>query len=160
MQYDGFRPGAAGAIVALHGRHYAANWGFGPGFEGKVAEELGAFLRQHDPARDLFRAAYDGDTLVGSLIIDHTVTGEGGAHLRWFIVSEAARGTGVGRQLMADAMAFVDDQRTPLTWLTTFSGLTAARALYERFGFTLTREDAIDQWNGGVREQRFERRLP
>ena len=45
-------------------------------------------------------------------------------------------------------------------WLTTFAGLDAARALYERHGFRLVSESDIDQWSGGVREQRFERRMP
>jgi hypothetical protein len=42
--------------------------------------------------------------------------------------------------------------------LTTFAGLGAARALYERAGFQLVDETEADQWQGGVVEQRFERR--
>ena len=42
-------------------------------------------------------------------------------------------------------------------WLTTFAGLGAARALYERHGFVIDSESAVDQWRGGVREQLFVR---
>jgi hypothetical protein len=42
-------------------------------------------------------------------------------------------------------------------WLTTFRGLDAARALYERHGFRLAAEEAADQWSGGVGVQRFVR---
>jgi hypothetical protein len=45
-------------------------------------------------------------------------------------------------------------------WLTTFAGLDAARALYERYGFALADESDADQWQGGVREQLFKRPAP
>jgi RimJ/RimL family protein N-acetyltransferase len=40
--------------------------------------------------------------------------------------------------------------------LTTFAGLDAARALYERLGFRLVAEADGETWGTKVREQRFE----
>jgi len=156
--FDGWRPGAIAGIVGLHARYYAAEWGFGEAFEAKVANELGLFAASRDPGRDLLLTAWDGGELAGSIVIDSTVTGGDGAHLRWFIVSDGARGSGLGGELMRQAMAFCDRQEFGMVWLTTFRGLEAARRLYESSGFRLVLEAEIDQWSGGVTEQRFERR--
>ncbi len=161
LTLDGYRPGALAGVVALHVQYYAPAWGFGRPFEAKVAAELGEFLDRLDPARDLFLTAWDPEgRLVGSVTIDGLAGAGQGAHLRWFIASDAARGTGLGKRLMAEAMAFVDACGYRRTYLTTFQGLDAARSLYERHGFVLAREEAADPWSGGagsVGLQLFER---
>jgi ribosomal protein S18 acetylase RimI-like enzyme len=160
MELDGYRPGALAGIVALHAAYYAREWRFGLPFEAKVAGELAEFSSRMDPSSDLFLAAYRSGELIGSVVVDQSGGGPMGAHLRWFIVSEAARGTGLGRRLIDVAMAHCDARGFECVWLTTFAGLDAARALYERHGFVLVSEADRDQWSGGVREQLFERRLP
>lgn len=65
---------------------------------------------------------------------------------------------GVGRALLARAMAFVDALDIDETYLWTFKGLDAARHLYESAGFVLTQEAEGTQWGGVVVEQRFSRR--
>lgn len=160
IELDGYRPGALAGIVGLHAAYYSRVWNFGLSFETMVAAGLAEFLVRMDRKRDLFLAAYLGDRLVGSIVIDESGGGRDGAHLRWFIVGEAARGTGLGKTLMERAMAHCDGLGFERVWLTTFDGLGAARALYERHGFHLVAESDVDQWSGGVREQRFERRMP
>ena len=160
LEFDGYRPGCVGDIVALHAGYYAKNWGFGLPFETKVATELAAFLQRRKPDRDLFRTAYRGSQAIGSITIDSSGGGPKGAHLRWFIVSDSERGTGLGKTLLSDAMAFCKSSGIARIWLTTFSGLDAARDLYESFGFVLVSESDSDQWQGGVREQLFERLHP
>ncbi len=156
--FVGYRPGVIADIVGLHARYYARHFGFGVQFETLVASELAAFVAAHDPDEDLFLNAVDGDTLCGSIVIDHTVAAHrDGAKLRWFIVGDTQRGTGLGRALMARAMAFCDAHAYAPVTLTTFAGLDAARHLYEDFGFKLVKEDPIDRWHGGVGEQTFSR---
>lgn len=166
FQYDGYRAGAVSRIIGLHMDYYADTWSFGAPFESKLARELGAFLARYDPDRDLFLNAYSprsdlggdlGSDLVGSITIDGLEGYGAGAHLRWFIVSDKARGSGLGGQLMARAMDFVDARNYRQTYLTTFKGLDAARSLYERHDFTLTQEEAADPWSGTVGLQRFDR---
>lgn len=161
--FSGYRPGDLAAVVALHALFYSRNWGFGRPFETKVATELAAFLRREDPERDLFICARqgeaDGAPVVGSVTLDGGDLEEGLAHLRWFIVADGLRGIGLGRHLIDRAVAFARDRGHAGVFLTTFAGLDAARHLYERQGFTLTAESAVDQWSGGVREQRFELRF-
>ncbi len=153
--FDGYRPGALAAVVALHARYYAREWGFGRAFETKVAGELAGFLDRADPHDDLFVTAWRGEELAGSITIDASDGGPMGAHLRWFIVDDGTRGTGLGGALMDRAMAFCDKRGHERIWLTTFAGLDAARRLYEKHGFALADESEADQWHGGVREQLF-----
>jgi DNA-binding MarR family transcriptional regulator/ribosomal protein S18 acetylase RimI-like enzyme len=152
---EGYRPGCIGDIASLHARYYAEHWGFGLFFEKKIATELSAFAEAL-PAegKALWLYMENGRTLA-SLVIDGD-PGTGIAHLRWFIVDDTLRGTGVGRKLMARAMQFVDS-RFEETYLWTFKGLDAARHLYESFGFRLTSESQGAQWGTQVVEQRFSR---
>ena len=78
------------------------------------------------------------------------------AHLRWFIVDEAFAGEGLGGQLIEAATSHARSNGFAGAYLTTFAGLEAARKLYERSGFQLVTETPVDQWSGGVLEQRFE----
>lgn len=156
----GYVPGAIGRIAGLHGTYYADHWGFGLFFEAKVATELSAFLTDYDAGRDsLWTAAVDG-RVEGGIVIDGTHAARSGAHLRWFILSDALRGRGVGRQLITRAVDFCIDKRYRKIVLWTFEGLGAARHLYESVGFRLTRQQKGAQWGTEVTEQMFECRLP
>ncbi len=160
IELSGYRPGALAGIVALHAAYYSRHWKFGLPFETKVASELAEFLARMNSGRDLFLVAWQQGQVVGSIVIDESGGGAMGAHLRWFIVSDRARGTGTGKALIEKALRHCDARGFERVWLTTFAGLDAARALYERYGFALVSEAAHDQWSGGVREQLFERRRP
>ncbi|NUX99919.1 bifunctional helix-turn-helix transcriptional regulator/GNAT family N-acetyltransferase [Paraburkholderia youngii] len=152
---EGYQPGCIGDIASLHGRYYAQHWGFGAFFEKKVATELAEFAGAL-PAegKGLWLYVENGRTLA-SVVIDGDV-GTRVAHLRWFIVDDSLRGSGIGRQLLAHAMRFVDE-RFDETYLWTFQGLDAARHLYESFGFRLSDESEGEQWGTRVVEQRFDR---
>jgi len=153
---QGYVPGCIGDIASLHGRFYAQHWGFGVFFERRVAQELADFAQSlPDDDKALWLCVENGRSLA-SLAIDGNPHYRA-AHLRWFIVDDALRGTGIGRELMSLAMRFVD-ARFDETYLNTFKGLDAARHLYESFGFTLTHEEAGTQWGSPVTEQQFRRR--
>ena len=154
--HEGYVPGCIGDIAGLHARYYAKKSGFGVYFEKKVATELSQFagtLPSPDKAIWLYM---EEDRTLGSIAIDGD-TEKNTAHLRWFIVDDALRGTGVGRCLLDCAMAFVDP-RFEATYLWTFQGLDAARHLYESVGFQLAEAFAGEQWGKTVIEQRFVRR--
>ncbi len=109
-----------------------------------------------NPKNAIWTAIQDGQ-IIGSIAIDGEDMGSGKAHLRWFIVDDSARGSGVGKQLLDTALAFVDAQRFTETHLWTFSGLEAARHLYESRSFSLAEERPGSQWGSKVLEQRFVR---
>lgn len=157
----GWRPGLIGDVAAAHGRYYSQAWNFGAFFEAKVARELSEFVDRYDGERDRLFSAHDGDSFLGALTIDGSdpALRQNQAHLRWFIMTDAARGKGIGTAMMADAVSFLRDAGYETCYLTTFAGLDAARALYERNGFRLTAETPSETWGVVVREQRFDLKL-
>jgi GNAT superfamily N-acetyltransferase len=149
-------PGSLGRIIALHAEYYAAHWGFGALFETEVAADLAAFARDLPrPDSRLWLALLDGG-LIGSVAIDGRHAANDGAHLRWFCLAPAAQGQGVGRALLRDALAFCRACGFARVYLHTFTGLDAARHLYEAHGFRLAHEASDDTWGTRVTEQRFE----
>lgn len=153
----GYQLGCIGRITELHARYYAAHVGFGVYFESKVARELAAFCEGYDETRDgLWLAVRDGQ-IEGSIAIDGSHADTDGAHLRWFITSDALRGSGAGSALLQQAMDFCDARGYHKVYLWTFDGLQAARHLYEKHGFRLVLQQAGRQWGAQVQEQRFER---
>ena len=140
---EGYQPGCIGDIAALHARFYAQHWGFGAFFEQKVATELAAFAGALPAAgKALWLYVENGRALASPAIDGDLDTGV--AHLRWFIVDDALRGAGIGRQLPAHAMRFVD--ALPRDLPLDLQGTRPARHLYEAFGFALHSEAEGEQW--------------
>jgi GNAT superfamily N-acetyltransferase len=153
---NGYIPGAIGRISELHGTYYHKHWGFGLYFEAKVATELSEFLLRYDAEKDGIWVATQDGRIEGSIILDGIHAGTDGAHLRWFILSDALRGKGVGRMLVEKAMAFCKKKNYRKAHLWTFEGLDAARRLYEDAGFRLVRQKRGIQWGTEVNEQYME----
>jgi DNA-binding MarR family transcriptional regulator/GNAT superfamily N-acetyltransferase len=154
----GYRPGIIARITDMHALYYSRTSNFGQTFESRVAGGLAEFCdRLASPKNQIWAAMRDGQ-LLGSVVIDGEDLGEGIAHLRWFITDDALRGTGAGKRLLDAAMGFVDANDFTETHLWTFSGLNAARHLYETRGFVLAEEYSGNQWGREVLEQRFVRK--
>jgi len=156
--YKGYLPGAIGRIVDLHATYYRRKVDFGLAFESRVARELCDFCERYVDDRDGLWLALNQGRIEGSIAIDGTRADESGAHLRWFICSDDARGSGIGTALLTSAIAFCRSKRYELISLWTFEGLAAARHLYEKFGFRLVHQQRGTQWGREVNEQRFELR--
>jgi len=153
--HKGYLPGAIGRVVEMHGTYYAGNWNFGSFFEVKVATELSEFISRYDPEQDAFWSVVSDSRVEGSLTIDGIHAADEGAHLRWFIMTDSLRGQGFGKRLIDEALAFCKARNYPRIYLWTFSGLHAARKLYEKAGFELIHEQRGQQWGTEVTEQKF-----
>lgn len=155
---QGYQPGAIGRVVEMHARFYSRHAGFGRFFECMVAQGLSEFTTRLAEARNgLWLANYAG-RIAGSIAIDGGAADNStAAHLRWFIVADDVRGTGIGQQLLSEALAFCDRQGFRQSYLWTFKGLDAARRLYEKSGFVLKEERDGEQWGSRVTEQLFVR---
>ena len=141
----------------MHALYYARTSGFGQRFESMVAAGLASFCdRLASPKNAIWSAVLD-DRIMGSIAIDGEDLGGNLAHLRWFILDDRARGTGIGRRLLSTALDFADAQGFAETHLWPFSGLDAARRLYESQGFQCVEEYSGDQWGTQVLEQKFVR---
>ena len=153
----GYQPGVIGRVTEIHARFYARSVGFGQFFESQVAAGLAEFAARLDKPRNGLWTALSAGQIVGSVAVDGEDLGKGIAHLRWFIVDDGVRGAGLGRKLLAEALAFCDRQGFAAVHLWTFRGLDAARRLYEDAGFTLQQERPGSQWGREVVEQCFVR---
>lgn len=154
---QGYQTGLIARITQMHALYYAHVAGFGQQFETGVAGGLAEFCtRLHRPGNAIWTAV-QGQEIVGSIAIDGEDLGEKIAHLRWFILDDPVRGTGTGRRLLSAALDFVDEEGFAEAHLWTFSGLDAARHLYESHGFELVEERPGTQWGKEILEQRFVR---
>ena len=153
---SGYIPGSIGRIAELHGTYYHDHWRFGLYFEAKVAIELSEFLQRYDKNCDGIWIATVNGRVEGSVVIDGIHAENEGAHLRWFIISEALKGKGVGRKLINKAIDLCKNKAYKRTYLWTFEGLNAARHLYENAGFKLIKQQSGVQWGSTVNEQYFE----
>ncbi|WP_394782172.1 GNAT family N-acetyltransferase [Undibacterium sp.] len=157
---SGYQVGIIARITEMHARYYAKEYGFGQHFESVVASGLAEFCGRLKNQQNKIWVAMQGGKIVGSVAIDGEDMGNNTAHLRWFIVGDNIRGGGAGRKLLSAAIAFADEKGFDETHLATFSGLSAARHLYESFGFTCVEEQPGSQWGKPMLEQRFVRKRP
>lgn len=147
------RPGDLGSIVHLHGTLYAREHGFDATFEAYVAGPLAEFVRSGSDRERLWIAERGGQ-IVGCVAI--VTASPETAQLRWFLVDPGARGAGLGRRLLDEAIRFAErcGYRHVILW--TVSALTAAAHLYRSAGFQQTEEKPGRMWGVEVVEEKYE----
>lgn len=133
------RPGDIGWIVSRHGAVYAVEFGWSIEFEALVARIAGDVLRKFDPRREHIWIAERAGERVGSCVV--VAQGETVAKLRLVLVDFPARGEGLGRRMVLEAMAFARAAGYRRMTLWTHDVLIAARRLYAGLGFRLKRSE-------------------
>jgi GNAT superfamily N-acetyltransferase len=153
-----YPPGLIGTIAALFGRSIAASHGVDWTLDAMIAHQQCEFFRRFDPARDRVWVAMDQGVPRGGLTIEGPRPEEGreAARLRFFILDEALRGLGLGRQMIALAMNFCREQGYAGVFLTTLPGLDAALRLYHDYGFVLAGQSAETFHGSGYIEHTLE----
>jgi GNAT superfamily N-acetyltransferase len=156
IEIKGYYPGVVGKITELHAVYYHENWGFDVTFETQVGGELSEFVRQFDGNRDGLWVAVKNGEFAGAIAIDGADAFGEGARLRWFIVDPRYQGSGIGKNLILQAIEFCTQKRFPKVYLWTVKGLEDARWLYEAVDFRLSEESQIAQWGQKITEQKYE----
>lgn len=154
LSYSGYIPGCFSTLCAIQSEFYAREWGFGKTYESVIANGVSEFLTRFNEEKDFVRLLLHNNQIVGGIVIDHN-DGKT-AQLRWFIISDQLRGSGVGKKLFNEAITFVMTSGIKQVYLTTFQGLDKARSLYESAGFTLTKEKIASTWGKEITEQQFD----
>ena len=147
------RPGDIGTIVSLHGTVYAREQGFDPTFEAYVAGPLSGLALDASERECLWIAERDGAIVGCVAIVDASA---GAAQLRWYLVVPEARGRGLGRRLLREAIGFCRATGYASISLWTVSALEAAAHLYREAGFVLAEERPGRRWGQEVVEERYE----
>jgi len=137
----GHRPGDMGWIVERHAVLYHEQDGWGAAFEALVAGIVKDFLENFDPAREhCWIAERNGERLGCVFVVKQNRTT---AKLRLLIVEPAARGSGLGRRLVEQCIAFAREKGYRKLVLWTHAQLTAARAIYASTGFRKLRKTEV-----------------
>jgi len=137
-----YRPGDIGWVVRQHGMFYAETFGWNEKFEALVADIAAQFLKTFDLKRDCCWIAEMNGEPVGSVFVVKDSDDENVARLRLLIVDSRARGLGIGKRLVDEAVRFARSAGYGRISLWTSSQLTAARAIYSAAGFKLIRSEA------------------
>lgn len=149
----GLRPGDLGEVVRLHGVLYAREYGFDHTFEAYVAGPLAEFAGGPTTRQRIWLAERAG-RLVGSIAIATATPTV--AQLRWFLVEPEARGIGLGRRLLSEAIAFSRAAGYETIMLWTVSTLEVATHLYRAAGFRKVEAVQGTRWGVDLIEERYE----
>lgn len=151
------KPGDFGWIVRRHGELYAQEYGWGEPFEGLCAQIAADFANKYDRRRErCWIAALDGEN-VGSIMLVKDL--ESVARIRMLLVDPKARGLGLGARLTDECIRFARRSGYKRITLWTHSVLTAARHIYQRAGFKLTRSERRRSWGRAVVSEHWDLEL-
>ena len=150
------RPGDVGQVVYLHGVVYAREHGFDHTFEAYVAGPLSELVLERSERERLWLAEHQG-RIVGCIAIVEAAPEV--AQLRWYLVDPRARGLGIGRRLLQEAVDFSRSCGYQKVVLWTVSALVAAAHLYRAFGFVKVETKPGRNWGVDVVEEKYELEL-
>jgi DNA-binding MarR family transcriptional regulator/GNAT superfamily N-acetyltransferase len=132
-------PGDIGWVVQQHGEIYAREYGWNSTFEALVAGIAGQFLLEFQPEWErCWIAELNGERVGAIFVVRKSATT---AQLRLLILAPAARGLGLGGRLVDECIGFARRKGYKKMVLWTNSCLLAARGIYAKRGFRLTKSE-------------------
>jgi DNA-binding MarR family transcriptional regulator/N-acetylglutamate synthase-like GNAT family acetyltransferase len=151
------RPGDMGWVVHRHGVLYAQEFGWDERFEALVAEIAAKFIQNFDPLRERCWIAEKDGAPAGSVFL--VKASDEVAKLRLLLVEPEARGTGLGRRLVEECIAFARQSGYRKITLWTQNVLYAARHIYAKTGFRVVREERQQLFGPEMTAETWEREL-
>lgn len=134
------RVGEIGWLIHRQGLLYHIEQGWNREFETLITQIYAEYEQAAGP-KNLWVAEMDGE-VAGSVFVLPATDGEKGtAQLRMLYVEPMFRGQGIGGRLVAEAVAFARASGYRRMMLWTQDCLTSARAIYQKAGFTLAKEE-------------------
>jgi GNAT superfamily N-acetyltransferase len=149
------QPGDLGWVIKAHGEMYAAEYGWDTTFEALVARIVADYAEDRDPAREnAWIAEVDGERAGCVFCVDGRE--DDTAVLRILLVDPAARGHGVGGELVDTCVEFARKAGYQRMRLWTNDPLVAARRVYLKRGFRLTAEEPHHSFGADLIGQTYE----
>lgn len=150
-------PGDMGWVVQQHGEVYWREYGWNSEFEALVAGIAADFIHKFQPEWEkCWIAELDGERVGAVFVVRQSRTI---ARLRMLILSPQARGLGLGARLTDECIAFARARGYRKMVLWTNSCLTAARAIYTKRGFRLTKSEPYEGFGQQLVGETWELRL-
>lgn len=150
-------PGDMGWVVQQHAEIYWREYGWNSDFEALVAGIAADFVRKFQPEWEkCWIAELDGERVGAVFVVRQSRTI---ARLRMLILSPQARGLGLGARLTDECIAFARARGYRKMVLWTNSCLTAARAIYTKRGFRLTKSEPYEGFGQQLVGETWELRL-
>ncbi|WP_423837586.1 bifunctional helix-turn-helix transcriptional regulator/GNAT family N-acetyltransferase [Variovorax terrae] len=151
------QPGDIGWVVQQHGEIYAREYGWNSEFEALVADIAGKFLKNFQPEWEKgWIAELDGERVGAVFVVRDSATV---ARLRMLILTPAARGLGLGARLTDECLAFARGKGYRKMVLWTNSCLVAARGIYAKRGFRLTKSEPYQGYGQQLVSETWELKL-
>jgi GNAT superfamily N-acetyltransferase len=131
--------GDMGWIIHRQAVLYAEDYGWDVTYEGLIAQICGDFIRNFIPGKEFCWVAEQQGRILGSvfLVRQDDKTGK----LRLLYVEPSARGSGLGKRLVAACIEGAREAGYSKLVLWTNDVLAAARNIYQRAGFQLVEEE-------------------
>jgi DNA-binding MarR family transcriptional regulator/GNAT superfamily N-acetyltransferase len=151
------RPGDFGWVVNRHAELYAQEYQWIEPFEGICAQIVADFANKNEPERErCWIAELDGENVGCVFLVADSASV---ARIRLLLVDPKARGLGLGARLVAECISFARGAGYKKITLWTHSVLTAARHIYQKAGFTLTRSEERVSWSQPVVSEHWDLEL-
>jgi DNA-binding MarR family transcriptional regulator/GNAT superfamily N-acetyltransferase len=133
------RPGDLGWVVQANGELYAREYAWNVEYEVLVAKIVADFAENFDPKREqCWIAEMDGKPVGSVFLVKKSATV---AKLRLLIVDPKARGLGIGKRLVDECTNFARLAGYKKITLWTNRVLLAARSIYQKAGYKLTKSE-------------------
>ncbi|MCR8826296.1 GNAT family N-acetyltransferase [Pseudosulfitobacter koreensis] len=145
-------------VLAAHARHYREVDGFDESFATLVETILRDFDAGHDPEREAGWIAVDGAGAPVACMFCVALDADT-AKLRMFLVTDAARGRGLGYRLLQTCMGFARERGYKGMRLWTHESHVAACALYRRNGWSLVSCRSVRSFGQALVEQEWQIRF-
>ena len=152
------RNGDFGWIVARHAELYWQEYRWGWPFEGICAQIVADFINKLDPKKErCWIAEIDGENVGTVMLVKDEQPGA--ARLRLLLVDPKARGLRLGARLVDECIKFARKAGYKSMTLWTHENLTAARAIYDKAGFTLTSSEKKKSFGQNVVAEYWDMKL-
>ncbi len=150
-------PGDFGWIIKRHAEIYAREYRWTEPFEGLCAQIVADFANKSASKRERCWIAEMNGENVGCVFLAEDSAKV--ARIRLLLVDPKARGLGLGARLTDECIRFARDAGYQKITLWTHSVLTAARHIYQKAGFKLTRSERRKSWGRSVVSEHWDLEL-